>query len=66
VMAASRGGKLKTVLQIGAIGWYLFPFPEPWSNVGPVLMGAALVVTVVTGVDYVARAYRLRREAVAK
>jgi len=65
VMAASRGGKLKTVLQIGAIGWYLFPFPEPWSNVGPVLMGAALVVTVVTGVDYVVRAYRLRREAAA-
>ena len=66
VMAASRGGKLKTVLQIGAIGWYLFPFPEPWSKVGPVLMGAALVVTVVTGVDYVIRAFRLRREAVAK
>ena len=66
VMAASRGGKLKTVLQIGAIGWYLFPFPQPWSYVGPVLMGAALVVTVVTGVDYVVRAYRLRRVAVAK
>lgn len=66
VMAASRGGKLKTVLQIGAIGWYLFPFPKPWDAVGPVLMGAALVVTVVTGVDYVIRAYRLRREAVSK
>ena len=63
VMAASRGGKLKTVLQIGAIGWYLFPFPQPWSNVGPVLMLAALVVTVVTGVDYVIRAVRLRQEA---
>jgi CDP-diacylglycerol---glycerol-3-phosphate 3-phosphatidyltransferase len=63
VMAASRGGKLKTVLQIGAIGWYLFPFPDPWSYIGPVLMIAALVVTVVTGVDYVLRAYRLRRDA---
>lgn len=66
VMAASRGGKLKTVLQIGAIGWYLFPFPQPWSQIGPVLMGAALVVTVVTGADYVVRAFRLRREAVTK
>ena len=66
VIAASRGGKLKTVLQIGAIGWYLFPFPEPWSYVGPVLMGAALVVTVATGADYVLRAYRLRREAVTR
>ncbi|HEX6686386.1 MAG TPA: CDP-diacylglycerol--glycerol-3-phosphate 3-phosphatidyltransferase [Candidatus Limnocylindrales bacterium] len=63
VMAASRGGKLKTVLQIGAIGWMLFPFPEPWAVVGLVLMYAALVVTVVTGVDYVVRALRLRREA---
>lgn len=63
VMAASRGGKLKTVLQIGAIAWYLFPFPEPWSLAGPVLMFAALIVTVVTGVDYVIAAYRMRRDA---
>lgn len=63
VMAASRGGKLKTVLQIGAIGWMLFPFPEPWSYVGLVLIYAALAVTVVTGVDYVMQAGRLRREA---
>jgi CDP-diacylglycerol--glycerol-3-phosphate 3-phosphatidyltransferase len=66
VMAASRGGKLKTALQISAIGWYLFPFPEPWSYVGPVLMFAALVVTVVTGVDYVVAAYRLRKAATAQ
>lgn len=63
VMAASRGGKLKTVLQIGAIGWYLFPFPSPLDAVGPVLMFAALAVTVVTGVDYVIAAIRLRRSA---
>lgn len=63
VMAAGRGGKLKTVLQIGAISWYLFPFPEPLVFVGPVLMIAALVVTVVTGVDYIIAAYRLRRDS---
>lgn len=63
VIAASRGGKLKTVLQLAAIGWMLFPFPEPWSHVGLVLMYAALAVTVVTGVDYVMQANRLRREA---
>ncbi|WP_196279778.1 CDP-diacylglycerol--glycerol-3-phosphate 3-phosphatidyltransferase [Catellatospora paridis] len=61
VIAASRGGKLKTVLQIAAIAWYLWPFPAPWSAVGPWLMGAALLVTVVTGVDYVVAAIRLRR-----
>lgn len=63
VMAASRGGKLKTVLQIAAIAWYLFPFPEPWDAVGPVLMYAALIVTVVTGIDYVMAAFRMRRDA---
>jgi CDP-diacylglycerol---glycerol-3-phosphate 3-phosphatidyltransferase len=63
IIAASRGGKLKTVLQLAAIAWYLFPFAEPWSAVGPVLMYAALIVTVVTGVDYVIAAYRLRKGA---
>jgi CDP-diacylglycerol---glycerol-3-phosphate 3-phosphatidyltransferase len=61
VIAASRGGKLKTVLQIAAIAWYLWPVPSPADAVGPWLMGAALVVTVVTGGDYVVQALRLRR-----
>ena len=52
IIPASRGGKLKTVLQIAAIAWYLWPVPEPVDVVGPWLMGAALLVTVVTGVDY--------------
>ncbi|MCP2324835.1 CDP-diacylglycerol--glycerol-3-phosphate 3-phosphatidyltransferase [Hamadaea flava] len=60
VIAASRGGKLKTVLQIAAITWYLWPFPAPLSGVGPWLMGAALIVTVVTGVDYAVTALRMR------
>jgi CDP-diacylglycerol--glycerol-3-phosphate 3-phosphatidyltransferase len=61
VIPASRGGKLKTALQIGAIAWYLWPVPSPYDAVGPWLMGAALVVTVVTGLDYVLQAVRLRR-----
>ena len=61
IIPASRGGKLKTVLQIAAIAWYLWPVPEPFDVVGPWLMGAALVVTVVTGGDYVMQALRLRR-----
>ncbi|GLZ78655.1 CDP-diacylglycerol--glycerol-3-phosphate 3-phosphatidyltransferase [Actinorhabdospora filicis] len=62
VIAASRGGKVKTVLQIGAIAWYLFPWPESMAAVGPWLMGAALVVTIVTGADYVVRVIALRRK----
>ncbi|MEW9547888.1 CDP-diacylglycerol--glycerol-3-phosphate 3-phosphatidyltransferase [Nonomuraea sp. NPDC050783] len=61
VIPASYGGKVKTVLQIAAIVLYLLPgMPDVlrW-----VVMGAALVVTVVTGADYVIRAIRLRKVA---
>ncbi|MEU1686223.1 CDP-diacylglycerol--glycerol-3-phosphate 3-phosphatidyltransferase [Micromonospora sp. NPDC005707] len=61
VIAASRGGKIKTALQILAITWYLWPMPDALAPVGPWIMGAAVVVTVVTGFDYVAQALRLRR-----
>jgi CDP-diacylglycerol--glycerol-3-phosphate 3-phosphatidyltransferase len=39
----------------------VWPFDRNVAQVGPYLMAAATVVTVVTGVDYVARALRLRR-----
>jgi CDP-diacylglycerol---glycerol-3-phosphate 3-phosphatidyltransferase len=58
VIAASRGGKAKTMLQIIAISLYILPWHL--SLLREVIMGAALVVTVVTGVDYAARAIRLR------
>ena len=63
IIPASRGGKLKTVLQIGAIAWYLWPVPHPADLIGPVLMAAALIATVATGADYLIQALRLRREA---
>ncbi|WP_189042966.1 CDP-diacylglycerol--glycerol-3-phosphate 3-phosphatidyltransferase [Micromonospora sonchi] len=61
VIAASRGGKVKTALQILAIAWYLWPMPAALATVGPWIMGAAVAVTVLTGFDYLARALRLRR-----
>jgi CDP-diacylglycerol--glycerol-3-phosphate 3-phosphatidyltransferase len=62
VIPASRGGKAKTALQTLAIAWYLLPLPEELARVGIWLMWLAVIVTVVTGVDYVLRALRLRRE----
>jgi CDP-diacylglycerol---glycerol-3-phosphate 3-phosphatidyltransferase len=59
VIAASRGGKAKTMLQIIAISLYVLPWHLDLLR--EVIMGAALVVTVVTGMDYAARAIRLRR-----
>jgi CDP-diacylglycerol--glycerol-3-phosphate 3-phosphatidyltransferase len=61
VIPASRGGKLKTALQIAAIAWYLWPVAAPFDKIGPALMVAALIITVVTGVDYVVQAVRVRR-----
>ena len=62
VIAASRGGKLKTLLQVIAICLYVLPPAlSPPGIVRGLIMGAAVVVTVVTGVDYVQQAMRLRR-----
>lgn len=60
VIPASRGGKLKTFLQVVAIGLYLLPLGDAGQLLRWTVMGAALLATVVTGVDYVFRALRLR------
>src|SRR5262249_50659116 len=75
VMAASRGGKLKTMLQALALLGPIPPFRAmtgAWEPVGLVLwwaavvvMAAAVVVTLVTGYDYVRRALRLRRDVLS-
>jgi CDP-diacylglycerol--glycerol-3-phosphate 3-phosphatidyltransferase len=65
VIPASRGGKLKTVVQAVAISFALVPL---WQLVGEwvfvvntVLMSAALILTLVTGIDYLVRARRESR-----
>lgn len=60
VIPASRGGKLKTVLQSTGLFLLILPLTGLWHTVGLVIMYAAVAVTVVTGVDYVLRAMRLR------
>jgi len=72
VMAASRGGKIKTALQAFALAGLIMPlrdFSGGWETVGEVMwwiaviaMAAAVVVTLVTGADYVRDAARIRRE----
>jgi CDP-diacylglycerol---glycerol-3-phosphate 3-phosphatidyltransferase len=61
VIAASRGGKIKTLLQGVAIGLYVLPLSGWLHVVAVVVMGAAVALALITGVDYVARALRLRR-----
>ena len=61
VIPASRAGKVKTALQIAAITLYLLPLDNSAEGLRGVMMASALVVTVVTGLDYGVRAIRLRR-----
>jgi CDP-diacylglycerol---glycerol-3-phosphate 3-phosphatidyltransferase len=65
VIPASRGGKLKTVFQGVAITLALLPFWVPlggWVHwVNWVLMAIALVLTVVSGLDYAWNAVKLHR-----
>lgn len=71
IIPASRGGKAKTFVQTLAIGLYLLPLPELLGAVAVVgavrwtVLTVALVLTMVTGLDYVMRAARLRAAAAA-
>ncbi|GAB2513254.1 Putative CDP-diacylglycerol--glycerol-3-phosphate 3-phosphatidyl-transferase 2 [Corynebacterium atrinae] len=52
VVPASKGGKIKTVLQTLAVALCLIPFPT-WMGIPVfIVMLAAVAVTVVTGVQY--------------
>ncbi|NKY53358.1 CDP-diacylglycerol--glycerol-3-phosphate 3-phosphatidyltransferase [Nocardia vermiculata] len=59
VIPAGRGGKVKTLVQSVAIGVLLLPLAGAWATTGMALMYIALVLTVVTGLDYVVQAARL-------
>ena len=63
VMPASKGGKLKTALQALALGLFIAPLDGVFFWAACAVMGAAVVVTVVTGLDYVLAARRLVRES---
>ncbi len=67
VIPASRGGKLKTIMQIIAISFYLLPLPETVSLLAEVLMYVAVILTLATAVDYIMKAIITDRdEIVAK
>lgn len=63
VIPASRGGKAKTLAQVIAIGLFVLPQNDVLELVAWVIMAIALVLTVVTGIDYVIRAFKLKARA---
>ena len=66
IMAANRGGKAKTVTQTAALILFLLwlpVLPGPLQVLAWVLMWAALIITVVTGVDYIRQAWAIRAKS---
>ena len=60
VIPASRGGKMKTLAQGMAVGMYVLALTGPLATLRCWVMAVAVVLTVVTGLDYVRQAIVLR------
>ncbi|MFB6708237.1 CDP-diacylglycerol--glycerol-3-phosphate 3-phosphatidyltransferase [Streptomyces sp. NPDC056333] len=65
VIPASRGGKMKTLAQGTAVGMYVLALTGPLATLRFWVMAVAVVLTVVTGLDYVRQAVVLRRKGLA-
>ncbi|MER6442447.1 MULTISPECIES: CDP-diacylglycerol--glycerol-3-phosphate 3-phosphatidyltransferase [unclassified Streptomyces] len=65
VIPASRGGKLKTLAQGTAVGMYVLALTGGLATLRFWVMAVAVVLTVVTGLDYVRQAMVLRRDGIA-
>lgn len=66
VIPASRGGKLKTLTQGVAVGMYILALTGWLATMRFWVMAVAVVLTVVTGLDYVRQAIVLRRQGIAE
>ena len=62
VIPASRGGKLKTIMQIVAISFYLLPLPSSVSLLAEILIYVAVILTLATAVDYIMKAIMTDRD----
>lgn len=65
VIPASRGGKMKTLSQGIAVGMYVLALTGPLATLRFWVMAVAVVLTVLTGLDYVRQAIVLRRAGLA-
>ncbi|MET7482084.1 CDP-diacylglycerol--glycerol-3-phosphate 3-phosphatidyltransferase [Streptomyces sp. NPDC005538] len=66
VIPASRGGKLKTLTQGVAVGMYVLALTGWLATLRFWVMAAAVILTVLTGLDYVRQAIVLRRQGIAE
>jgi CDP-diacylglycerol--glycerol-3-phosphate 3-phosphatidyltransferase len=52
VIAASKGGKIKSLLQNFSVGFYILPLPEVLHMPRDILLGIAIILTITSGFQY--------------
>jgi len=52
VIPASKGGKMKALMQSFGVGWFILPLPHWLFLPRDIFMGAAIVLTFTTGYEY--------------
>lgn len=55
VIPASKGGKIKTLMQNFGVGFYMLPIPEELYIPRDIFMGVAVALTIWTGIDYIVK-----------
>ena len=53
VIPASKGGKIKTLMQNFGVSFYMLPIPDALHIVRDLFMGVAVLLTIWTGIDYI-------------
>lgn len=53
IIAASKGGKIKSLLQNFSVGFYILPLPEYLFIPRDILLGVAIVLTMTSGYEYI-------------
>lgn len=55
VIPASKGGKVKTLMQNFGVSFYMLPIPEALFIPRDIFMGVAVLLTIWTGIDYIVK-----------
>jgi len=55
VIPASKGGKIKTLMQNFGVSFYMLPLPDVLNFPRDVFMGVAVLLTIWTGIDYIVK-----------
>lgn len=53
IIAASKGGKIKSLLQNFSVGFYMLPLPQYLYMPRDILLGIAIILTLTSGYEYI-------------